>query len=129
MYVRLGFAVAINVDPDILLVDEVLAVGDEAFQRKCMREVRRVQGAGPDDRRRQPRAGDMRGFCDEIAWLDHGKVVEVGPAAATIDKYIEAGHMARPVATRRCAHGSGEIWWSGSRCWMRLVRRAQLSHR
>ena len=56
MYVRLGFAVAVNVDPDILLVDEVLSVGDEAFQRKCLERVKRVPARGPHDPVRHPRA-------------------------------------------------------------------------
>src|ERR1700759_2823533 len=46
MYVRLGFAVAVNVDPDILLIDEVLSVGDEAFQRKCIERVKKFQTDG-----------------------------------------------------------------------------------
>ena len=64
MYVRLGFAVAVNVDPDILLVDEVLAVGDEAFQRKCLERVAQVPARGPHDPvrhpRGRPRAPDLR---------------------------------------------------------------------
>ena len=64
MYVRLGFAVAVNVDPDILLVDEVLSVGDEAFQRKCLERVDAVPARGPHDPvrhpRGRPRAPDLR---------------------------------------------------------------------
>ena len=56
MYVRLAFAVAVHVDPDILLVDEVLAVGDEPFQRKCLDRIRRLPARGPHDRPRHPRA-------------------------------------------------------------------------
>ena len=53
MYVRLGFSVAINVDPDILLVDEVLAVGDEEFQRKCAEKFAELQAQRQDDRDRR----------------------------------------------------------------------------
>ena len=64
MYVRLGFAVAVNVDPDILLVDEVLSVGDESFQRKCLDRVAQFQREGPHDPvrhpRGRPRAPDLR---------------------------------------------------------------------
>ena len=56
MYVRLGFSVAINVDPDILLIDEVLAVGDAEFQRQCTEKFAELRGAGQDDRHRLPRA-------------------------------------------------------------------------
>ena len=52
MLVRLGFAVAVHVEPEILLVDEVLAVGDEAFQAKCLDRIRELPGRGPDDRAR-----------------------------------------------------------------------------
>ena len=56
MLVRLGFAVAVHVEPDILLIDEVLAVGDEAFQAKCLDRVRSFQARGPDDRAGHARA-------------------------------------------------------------------------
>ena len=64
MYVRLGFAVAVNVEPDVLLIDEVLAVGDERFQQKCMERIKHVPERGPDDPRRvalrRRRAPDLR---------------------------------------------------------------------
>jgi ABC-2 type transport system ATP-binding protein len=109
MYVRLGFSVAIHVEPDILLVDEILAVGDMQFQEKCKEKFAEFKAMGRTIIVVSHALGDMRSFCDQIAWLDHGKVVEVGPAAATIDKYVEAGHMARPVATGGARSGSGEI--------------------
>ena len=58
MYVRLGFAVAVNLDPDVLLVDEVLAVGDEAFQVKCLSRIKQFQDRGTHDRVRHPRRRD-----------------------------------------------------------------------
>ncbi len=58
MYVRLGFSVAINVDPDVLLVDEVLAVGDEQFQRRCNEKFAELRGPGQDHRRGVPRRSD-----------------------------------------------------------------------
>ena len=61
MLVRLGFAVAVHVDPDILLIDEVLAVGDEAFQKRCLDKMRSVPGRGPHDRARDARARHRRG--------------------------------------------------------------------
>ena len=64
MYVRLGFAVAVNVDPDVLVIDEVLAVGDERFQRKCMDRIKQFQRGGADDPVRlplaRPGAADLR---------------------------------------------------------------------
>jgi ABC-2 type transport system ATP-binding protein len=78
MFVRLGFAVAIFAEPDILLVDEVLAVGDEAFQHKCLDVVRRFQEQG---RTIVLVTHDMRqveDFCDRVILLDHGRVVSDG---------------------------------------------------
>jgi ABC-2 type transport system ATP-binding protein len=101
MYVRLGFAVAVNVDPDILLVDEVLAVGDEAFQRKCLNRVRQFQQEGrtiivvthvPDL---------VRQVCDAAAVLDHGHLVFHGAPGEAVRSFRE--HLlggAGPSATR-----------------------------
>ena len=75
MFVRLGFAVAIYAEPDILLVDEVLCRGDEAFQRKCLDVIRRFQEQG---RTIVLVTHDMRQveeFCDRVILLDHGRVV------------------------------------------------------
>ncbi len=109
MYVRLGFSVAIHVEPDILLVDEILAVGDMQFQEKCREKFAEFKDQGRTVIVVSHGVGEMRTFCDQAAWLDHGKLVEVGPAAAIVDNYIEAGHLARPVASGGTRHGSGEI--------------------
>jgi ABC-2 type transport system ATP-binding protein len=93
MFVRLGFAVAIFAEPDILLVDEVLAVGDEAFQRKCLDVVRRFQEQG---RTIVLVTHDMRQveqFCDRVILLDHGRVVSDGEPGRVIADFRESlGH-------------------------------------
>ena len=78
MYVRLGFAIAINVDPDILLVDEVLAVGDEAFQRKCLDKVSTFQAEGRTIIVVTHAADLVRQVCTRAAALDHGLLVATG---------------------------------------------------
>ena len=75
MYVRLGFAVATNVDPDVLLVDEVLAVGDESFQRKCLDRVRLFQKQGRTIVFVTHAADLVRQICDKATVLDHGELV------------------------------------------------------
>ena len=75
MYVRLGFAVAVNVEPDILLVDEVLSVGDEGFQRKCLDRVARFQRDGRTILVVTHAAELVRSVCDRAIVLDHGRMV------------------------------------------------------
>ena len=75
MYVRLGFAVAVNVDPDILLVDEVLAVGDELFQRKCLDRVKQFQRDGRTIVVVTHAVDTVRQVCDRAVVLDHGHMV------------------------------------------------------
>lgn len=78
MYVRLAFAVAVHTDPDILLVDEVLAVGDEAFQRKCMDKIREFQREGRTIVLVSHSAAQVMDICDQAVVLSHGEVVFVG---------------------------------------------------
>ena len=83
MYVRLGFAVAVNVEPDILLVDEVLSVGDEAFQRKCIERVKKFQEEGRTILFVTHAADLVRRICDRAIVLDHGKmVIDAAPGEA-----------------------------------------------
>ncbi len=80
MYVRLAFAVAVHVDPDILLVDEVLAVGDEPFQRKCLDQIRRFQREGRTIVLVTHSLDQVAEFCDRAVVLESGKVVADGKA-------------------------------------------------
>ena len=78
MYVRLGFAIAVNVDPDILLVDEVLAVGDESFQRKCLDRVEQFQREGRTIVFVTHAPDLVRQICERATVLDHGQDGLVG---------------------------------------------------
>lgn len=83
MYARLGFAVAINVEPDILLVDEVLSVGDEAFQRKCIDRIRRMQRDGRTILVVSHASELVRQICDRAVVLHHGvKIADAEPGEA-----------------------------------------------
>lgn len=90
MYVRLGFAIAINVDPDILVVDEVLAVGDAEFQEKCFQKFRDFKVAGKTVILVSHSMPTVQEMCDHTAWLDHGVLKAVGPAESTIHAYLES---------------------------------------
>jgi ABC-2 type transport system ATP-binding protein len=89
MYVRLGFAVAVNVEPDLLLIDEVLAVGDEAFQRKCIDRVRQFQREGRTIVFVTHAADQVRQICDRAVVLDHGQMVAVGEPGEVIRTFRE----------------------------------------
>ena len=84
MYVRLGFAVAVNVDPDILLVDEVLAVGDERFQQKCMERIHQFQQEGRTIVVVSHAADVMRQICNRVAVIDAGRVISVAAPGEAI---------------------------------------------
>lgn len=90
MYVRLGFAIAINVDPDILVVDEVLAVGDQEFQDKCFQKFVDLKSEGKTVILVSHSMDTVRNMCDHAAWLSHGKLIEVGEASATIKAYTDS---------------------------------------
>jgi ABC-2 type transport system ATP-binding protein len=98
MYVRLGFSIAINVDPDILVVDEVLAVGDSEFQEKCFQKFRDFKKAGKTVILVSHSMETVRDMCTNVAWLNKGDLMAVGDAAPTIKKYLnslppEARHL------------------------------------
>ena len=88
MYVRLGFSVAVHMKPDVLLIDEVLAVGDEEFQRKCFDHLYSLRRAGKTIIVVSHGLGQLEGLCDEIAWLERGTMLEHGPAVDTIASYL-----------------------------------------
>lgn len=88
MYMRLGFAVAINVDPDVLLVDEVLAVGDEAFTHKCLEKFADFRRRGKTVVLVTHTLGLITRLCDEALWLDGGRVRAHGDPKRVVDAYL-----------------------------------------
>ncbi|MDQ6837338.1 MAG: ABC transporter ATP-binding protein [Actinomycetota bacterium] len=93
MYVRLGFAVAVNMEPDILIVDEVLAVGDELFQRKCLERVKEFQREGRTIVVVSHSPDLIRQVCTNAAVLDHGVLVGAGTPAEAVRSFRE--HLLR----------------------------------
>jgi lipopolysaccharide transport system ATP-binding protein len=94
MILRLAFAVAVRVDPDILVIDEILAVGDQEFQRKCVEEIKRLKQRGKTLVCASHTISVLRELCEEALWLEHGKVRLFGPAQAVLDSYEAGGSAA-----------------------------------
>jgi ABC-type polysaccharide/polyol phosphate transport system ATPase subunit len=88
MYMRLGFAIATAVDPDIIITDEVLAVGDEAFQRKCMDRMYKFRQEGRTILFVSHSLESVRNLCTSAIWLDHGELKAAGDPVSTIDAYL-----------------------------------------
>ncbi|HKY56797.1 MAG TPA: ABC transporter ATP-binding protein [Aeromicrobium sp.] len=89
MAVRLGFATAVHIDPEVLLVDEAIAVGDEEFQRKCMEHLHWLRRHGTTIVLVSHSLALIAELCDSAVWLDQGKQQAIGPAEAVIDHYLE----------------------------------------
>ena len=94
MIMRLAFSVAINMDPEILLIDEVLAVGDQAFQAKCFERIHRFRQAGKTLLCVSHVTGMVQELCDRAIWLDHGELVMSGRIRDVIEAY--EGHRTTP---------------------------------
>jgi len=88
MYMRLGFAVAIHVDPDVLLVDEVLAVGDEGFTHKCLDKFAEFKRRGKTILLVTHSLGLVERFCDDALWLDGGRIKAMGDPRRVVGAYI-----------------------------------------
>jgi ABC-2 type transport system ATP-binding protein/lipopolysaccharide transport system ATP-binding protein len=88
MGIRLGFATAVHVNPDVLLVDEAIAVGDEEFQRKCMDHLHRLRRGGCTIVLVSHSLPLVAELCDEVLWLEQGRPQMIGPADTVIDSYL-----------------------------------------
>src|SRR5579884_3598209 len=88
MYVRLAFAVAAHLNPEILIIDEVLAVGDAGFQRKCLGKMRDAARIGRTVLFVSHNMGAIRSLCTEAIWLDRGRITDRGTPSQIIDSYL-----------------------------------------
>ncbi|MGA3017506.1 MAG: ABC transporter ATP-binding protein [Bryobacteraceae bacterium] len=95
MIMRLAFSVAINMDPEILLIDEVLAVGDQAFQAKCFERIHQFRHAGKTLLCVSHAAGIVQELCDRAIWLDHGELMMSGRIRDVIEAYAQHRSTAR----------------------------------
>jgi ABC-2 type transport system ATP-binding protein/lipopolysaccharide transport system ATP-binding protein len=91
MYLRLAFAVAAHLDCEIMVVDEVLAVGDAEFQRKCLGKMGALEGEGRTVVFVSHNLDAIERLCRTVAWLDKGRLVAVGPAREVVASYLTAG--------------------------------------
>ena len=105
MYVRLAFAVAAHLQPEILIVDEVLAVGDYAFQQKCLNKMQDVSTGGRTVLFVSHNMGAISRLCQRCIVLDQGRIVASGPTAAAVQTYMTSGLMERAEDTQ---NGSAE---------------------
>ncbi len=108
MFVRLGFAVAANVEPEVLLIDEVLSVGDESFQRRSAEKIEEFRRDGRTIIFVSHGLSQVQQLCDDVAWIDKGELRRLGPAAEVIGEYQGESHEAE-----RIEGELGSRWGSG----------------
>lgn len=117
MRLRLGFAVAAHLDPDVLIVDEVLAVGDAGFQRKCLDTMEELQSGGRTVLFVSHNMAAVENLCSRCIWIDAGRVQMDGSPREVIDTYMKTfgGFQGAAADLRSVAHrrGSGEIRYTG----------------
>lgn len=110
MYARLGFAVAVNVDPDVLLIDEVLAVGDEHFQRRCAEKIDDLRSDGRTVVIVSHGLGSIQSLCDHAIWIDKGIMRANGKPNDVVDAYVRSVHPDVVTDEHGGVHiGSGQI--------------------
>jgi ABC-2 type transport system ATP-binding protein len=110
MFVRLGFAVAINVDPDVLIIDEVLAVGDADFQAKCGDKIADFRERNKTIVLVTHNMVDVVRLCKTAAWIDHGNLRMIGAPTDITDSYLATTHQGRSVNVQNGMRwGSGEV--------------------
>jgi ABC-type polysaccharide/polyol phosphate transport system ATPase subunit len=110
MFVRLGFAVAVNVDPDVLIIDEVLSVGDADFQAKCGDKIADFRERGKTIVLVTHAMSDVVRLCSRAAWIDHGDLRMIGPPQEITSSYMQTTHQGRSVQfLEGMRWGTGEV--------------------
>jgi len=111
MYVRLAFAVAAHLEPEILIVDEVLAVGDEQFQKKCLGKMENAASEGRTVLFVSHNMAAIRALCGKAYWLDQGRTAQIGETAAVVDQYMKTTlqEADRPLTDRTDRRGDGSV--------------------
>src|SRR5581483_8629260 len=107
MYIRLGFAVAAHLEPEILIVDEVLAVGDLAFQQKCLGRMGEVAGSGRTVLFVSHNLAAATALCNTGMWLREGQLTAQGPIQEVIDRYVDDVQSSARVDIRKRTDRSG----------------------
>jgi lipopolysaccharide transport system ATP-binding protein len=117
MAVRLAFAVAAHLDPEILLIDEVLAVGDASFQQKCLGKMSEVAGGGRTIIFVSHDMGAIKNLCSRAAWIDDGRLKALGDVDQVVQEYLvastERGEWHSEIADRKDRRGDGSLRFTG----------------
>jgi ABC-type polysaccharide/polyol phosphate transport system ATPase subunit len=119
MYMRLGFSVAVHVDPDILIIDEILAVGDQSFQNKCIERIYEMKNKGTTIVLVSHNLHTVRALCSHIIWIEHGVIKMSGEAEDILDAYLENQQGWK---VKRSADGSGWDRWGSHEIELTSVR-------
>lgn len=113
MHIRLGFSVAVHIDPEILLIDEALAVGDISFQKKCMKKMIEFKESGATIVMVSHDMTPIAKLCDRVAWIDSGKIMALGKPVDTIKHYTSYNGQAVDMSFPEEDTGHGIVYAEG----------------
>ena len=113
MVVRLGFAIAINVEPEVLIIDEVLAVGDEEFQQRCFQKIEQFRREGRTIIFVSHGLAQVSQFCHRAMWLEKGVVQSIGPAYEVVSEYTGVAHHVEHVEETEISDEPLDRWGTG----------------
>lgn len=120
MYVRLGFSVAVHTDPEVLLIDEVLAVGDAGFQRKCLEKISELRQKEVTIVFISHNADTVRSLCSRAIWLDEGQIVADGSTESVVAQYLDRAWSKE--GARADLEPDGERRWGNGKLRITQVR-------